>query len=367
MAKHTKKKSKKRYGALILILCMILYAMLFFTAAAYGLEYLWGVLEAYEGSRTHIAINSYMEKVDAEYICDRSEALIDQIDHHIQSEESCRQVIRDFLKDGISYAKKTSQCTDTKQVYVLRSGGRVIGQFEMEAIGEPVHGFTPWQITGDSFDLSFLLTGTVSTLAPHDYPVYVNGALLTEDYIIQTDIHYEVLSDFYEDYTAPYMVTYEAGPCLGDISLQVTTPDGEPVTIDENTDVNIFLDNCTPDELTQLNTFVEEYIYHYVAFMANYYGNTQKNYNELVKYILPGTTLETRMDKSIEGLVWIYHTRIGIDQITINRAVALGDSKYLCDVSYTATLSGTDKTGGDIQLIIVQTGSGLKAETMLSY
>ncbi len=362
-----KKKHKKRYGALILILCMILYAAVFLAVTAYGLEYLWGVMEAYEGSRPHIAIDSYMAKLDGDYICDRSGAVIEQVDHSIQSEEDCRQVIRDFVKDGITYAKKSAQCTDTRQVYVLRSGKQVIGQFEMEAVGEPVHGFTPWKVTSDSFDLSFLLTGTVSTLAPSDYPVYVNGVRLTQEHITQTGIQYDVLSQFYADYTLPYMVTYEAGPCLGDISLQVTDPQGQPVTIDENTDVNTFLDNCTPEERTRLQSFVEEYIQHYVTFMANYSGNAELNYKRLADYILPGTTLQLRMKKSIEGLVWVHHTKIAIDDITIHHSVSLGDGKYICDISYSATLSGKTQTGGNIKLVIVQTDQGLKAETMYSY
>ncbi len=360
----TKMKHKKRHGRLILILCMILYAAVFLAVTAYGLEYLWGVMEAYEGSRPHIAIDSYMARLDGDYVCDRSGAVIGQVDHSIQSEEECRQVIRDFLKDGISYAKKSSQCTDTRQVYVLRSGKQVIGQFEMEAIGEPVHGFTPWKVTGDSFDLSFLLTGTVSTLAPSDYPVYVNGVRLTQDHITQTGIQYDVLSQFYADYTLPYLVKYQAGPCLGDISLQVTDPQGQPVTIDENTDVNGFLDNCAPEELTQLQSFVEEYVHHYVTFMSNCSGSTEYNYQKLANCILPGTTLRSRMEQSIEGLFWVRHTSMVIEDITIHHSVSLGDGKYICDLTYSALLSGKTRTGGNIQLVIVQTERGLKAETM---
>lgn len=361
------KKKKKHYGWVILLLCMILYAMVFLAVAAYGLEYLWDIMQAYEDSRPHIAIDSYMARLDADYVCDRSGGLIEQVDHSIQSEEESRQVIRDFLKDGFSYAKKSAQCTDTRQVFVLRSGETVIGGFEIEAIGEPAHGFTPWKVTADSFDLSLLLTGTVSTLAPSDYLVYVNGTRLTQEHITQTDIRYDALSEFYADYPLPYMVTYEAGPCLGDISLRVTDPKGHPVTIDENTDVNTFLDNCTSEEKSNLRGFTKEFIHRFVIFMSNCSDTAAYNYHRLSKYILPGTTLDSRMKEAIPGLKWIYHTSADIQKITINHCLSLGNGKYICDVSYSALLSGKKQTSGNIKLVIVQTEDGLKAETMLSY
>lgn len=368
-----KKKSKKRYGGLILTLCMILYAMIAFVGIAYGLEYLWGVMEAYESSRAYHAIDGYMEQLDADYVAERSQALVDQIDHHIQSEEECRDVIRSFVKDGITYAKKSKECTDTKQVFVLRSGGKVIGQFQIEMQGQATHGFTPWKVTGDSFDLSFLITATVSTLAPHNYPVYVNGSELTDSYITETDIRYELLEDFYDEYTLPYMVTYEAGPCLGEISLEVKDTAGNPVVIDENTDRNTFLDNCTADEKTRLDAFIDTYINRYVAFMSNYGSNTNYNLSQLQKYIVDGTTLEHRMNKSTEGLSFVHTSRIVIDQININHKVAIGDGRYICDIDYSATLDtnvgnkGTITTGGQFFLIVVESENGLLAETMVSY
>ena len=311
-----------------------------------------------------------MPTVTGDYICDKSTELIEQIDRNIQTEEECRQVIKDAVSGGITYAKKVSECTDNRLVYVLRSGGKVIGEFVMEPKGETVHGYTPWAVTSDSFDLSFLISDTVSTTVPYDYPVYVNGNALDSDYITKTDIRFDELKEFYNNYSLPYMVTYEAGPCLGQIQLTVTDPDGGEVTVDENTDVNTFLDNCTDSEKEALDDFIDTYVRRYVTFTSNVNDDREGNYNRLVAYMVPGSTLADRMQQAIKGLKYAASKSDKIVSITIHHYVNIGDGKYMCDVTYlvdTTGHKGTVRTTNNIKVIITETAKGLKAESMTSY
>lgn len=364
------KKQKKKTGGLGFVFGMLIYAAIVLALVIYGLNFFWDYMAAYEASRPYIAVDAYMELVTDEYVCDRSAELIGQIDHNIQSEEACRQAIRDAVSEGITCAKKTSECTEDRMVYVLRSGKQVIGSFVMEQRGETVHGFTPWAVVEDSFDLSYLITGTVSTTAPSHYPVYVNGNLLTEEYVTESGIEFAELEEFYGDYELPTMSTYVAGPCLGEINLTVTDPDGNEVVIDEQTDMNVFINNCTEDEIEALDTFTEAYIRRYVTFTSSVNDSRYENYADLVAYMVPDSKLAERMFDAIDGLYYAQSYADKIVSITINHRVNISDGRYMCDVTYvvdTTGRAGVVQTINNVKIIIVETNDGLKAEAMTSY
>ena len=221
-----------------------------------------------------------------------------------------------------------------------------------------------------SFDLSYLITGTVSTTAPSHYPVYVNGNLLTEEYVTESSIEFAELEEFYGDYELPTMSIYVAGPCLGEINLTVTDPNGNEVVIDEQTDMNVFINNCTEEEVKALDTFTEAYIRSYVKFTSSVDGSNYENYANLTTYMVPNGKLAERMFDAIDGLYYAQSYADKIVSITINHRVNIGDGRYMCDVTYvvdTTGRAGVVQTTNNVKIIIVETNDGLKAEAMTSY
>lgn len=365
MAKHTKKK-----GTLIFVICMLVYALVFLCFTAWGLGYFWDFIDAYEISRPKNTIDAYMEQLTPEYIADQCADLIAQVDHNIQSEESCREVITGAVSEGVTYAKKVVECTDTKLVYILRSGGKIIGQVQLEPLWQESFGFTPWEVTADSFDLSFLLTDTVSTIAPHDYPVRVNGVVLDGRYITETGIPYSALEEFSEEIELPYMVSYTAGPCLGSISLQVTDPEGTAVTIDEDTDMNTFLTACTEQEQKALNAFNQQFIKRYVGLLTSKYNTRYDNYDALLPYMNPGSDLASRTKNALEGLAFGRSNLDQVTSITTNKSIRLDENRYVCDITYVVNslrYVGWVQSTTNVKVIIVNTDDGLKADTLITY
>ena len=79
---------------------------------------------------------------------------------------------------------------------MLRSGGKVIGQVELVPQGETRYCFTPWVVSGDSFDLSFLVGSTDTIPVDHTMQVYAGSALMDEGYVTETDLKYDAVEDF---------------------------------------------------------------------------------------------------------------------------------------------------------------------------
>lgn len=369
-----KKKQHKKRSFLWFVLGMVIYAAVILGAAYYGLKQLWGFLEAYEASRDYHAIDAYMEQLTPEHICDTQSELIAQIDHNIQSEDECRQVLLGALTEKITYARKASDCTETKQVYVLRSGKQVIGSFTIAAQEEDSYGFTPWEFSEESFDLSFLIGQSVSATAPMDYPVFVNGIQLDDSYVTdQTSEQIEFLEDYYEDYDLPvfYTKTYEAGPILGELSIQVTDPEGNAYVFDEASfDKDSLAENCVFNEIHELNLFIPEFLHRYIVFAGCANDNRYANYAYVTELVVPGSNLAKRMLEALDGMQYAQSRGDELEDAIIHHLVRLEEGRYLCDVTYLVNTIGNEgkvQTTNNAHIIIVRKNGNLLVESLIAY
>lgn len=371
MGKYEKKKPQKQRKGWGFAIFMILYALVVLAAAAWGLSKFWDYMDAYEHSRIKNTMDAYMEEVTPQYVCDRSGDLIDSIDHYLQSEEDCKQVILDFLSGGITYARKTSECTDTCTVYVLRSGGKVIGQVELVPQDEARYGFTPWVVKGDSFDLSFLIGSPATITVDHTMQVYAGSVLLDNSYVTETGLEYEAVEDFYGELELPYKLSYTAGPILGQTVLHAMDADGNILTITQESDLDPYLNNCTEAVHAELDAFNQDFTNRYVRYLTSRKDNRQHNYEQLMSLLVDGSSLEMRVSNAYEGLEFGQSQSDTIVRFSSNHIIDLGNDKYLCDITYEVDSLGRDgelhRSVNNAWLFLVRTDSGLKAERLLSY
>lgn len=353
-----------------LLLGMVIYAVIFLGILAAGLKYFWSFMAAYETSRPANTIEAYAAQLTSEDICDACGDLIAQVDPNLQTEEECRQVILEAVSGGVTYAKKTSESTDTQMVYVLRCGSHVIGSVTMTNTEVDEYGFARWQIAEERFDLSFLLGEPVSVTVPSEFAVLVNGKQLDSGYITQEDIHYPVLEAFYDDYTLPAMVTYQAGAMLGSVETVVLDGAGERVVFEEDMDVNQLLNNCTEQEVKRLQSFGDAFLERYVAFTGSAHKSSEVNYAKLLGYVVNGSDLHNRMRMALDGLGWAQSNGDKLISITYNQFVNIGDGRYMCDATYEVDTSGREgvvRTTNNVRFIIVNTAGELRVEMLTSY
>ena len=348
-------------------LALVIYAVIFLGVTAFGLRSLWDYMDAYECSRPQNAVDAYAQQLTPEYICKACASMIEKVS--IQSKEARQKVVLDALMGEITCAKNASLSTDTTQVYMIMCGKQVIGSMEMQQQGESRFGFTPWVVTKDSFDLSYLLTETFSVTVPSNYPVYFFGTKLTENFITEDHIPYPALKEYYGSYSLPYMVTYTAGPFLGQPELLITDPAGTPVQIDENTDLSVFLNNCSPEEISALDAITDSFVHRYVDFISETKNDTMGNYQRLTQHLVPDGDLANRMYLALGGLNWVSDRNATVTALDIHRYVSIGDGRYFCDLSYEVTNktnAGESQSVNHIKVIYLKTESGLKAETMVN-
>lgn len=367
MAKNMKKKGFKRF-----FLCLLIYVVVFSGLVVWGLTEFWSFIDAYEVSRPSNAIEPFIQQLTKEQIAAGDPALLERIDHNIQSADACKQFILDSLTQDITYAQNVSESTDSQLVYMLLHGGKAIGKVTLKTDAADQYGFTPWKVAGTSYDFSYLIGSKASITVPHDFTVYCNGVALDSSYITQDNIPYPELKDYYRDHKPPYMVTYTVDPILGEILLTTKDRDGNDVTVDENTDLTVYMNNCSNTEQQAIDRLLKAFLHSYVAFTSNQGGkeNTSTNYKDLLTYLVPEGDMAKRMYQALDGLGWARNTNSSITDIRQNRTVALGDGRYLCDVTYTveSQLYRDDPvTVNNAKIIMVELSGKLYVESLLVY
>lgn len=350
---------------------MILYALVFSFIAGTGLFVFWRFIDAYEQSRPLNAVKAYIDQLTPEQMCEKSSALLSQLDHNIQSEAEGRDIILSSVSEDISYAKKGKESTLERQVYVLRNGEQVIGEFTIIQGEAGRFGFTNWCVSESSFDFSYLLSEPISVTVPSDFEVFINGTLLDESYISQKDIPYKALEPFYDDFVLPTLVTYTADSFLGSLSFDVQDREGNVVLLEENMDLSVLLPICSPEDEARLTTFTNHFLSAYVIYTGGANGmSPAHNYYILYDYLIPKSALANRLYTAIDGLRYAQSNGDNICSVDIHQLAVLEENRFYCDVTYIVETFGREgavQTTNNLKLIILETDDGLKVEAMTRY
>ena len=344
-----------------------IYAAVALVLIGIGLSCFWDFLSAYEVSRPGHTVDSYMETLNARHILDLAgEDLLAQVDGRLGDGETYKAQVLAALAGKYTCARNISRSTDQTQVYALRLGSQVIGSVQMEQVGQSHWNFTPWAVTGEEFDLSFLLGEKVSVTIPQDYTVLVNGISLPQDCVVEEAIPYPQLAEFAGDYDLPTMVRYEAGPFLGEATVTILDGAGEPVDLE--THAEIFLENCDQGEREKVEKAVEAFIKCYVDFTSCAGEGPIAMLEELNKLMVPRGELARRMRGALDGLYWVTDRHASVSALEVSQVSRLAEDLYFCDVTYTVDtrdITGQVQVESHIKLMFRQTGSGLLAEAMV--
>lgn len=365
MADTKKSKSFRRF-----FLGMLIYGIVFLVIAAVGLGFFWKFIEAYELSRPKTAVDEYTQMLRPENLLGDLDAVLDQVDTNLQSRESCEQWIRETVAGPFRYAKKSRESSAERQVYAFYSGDQLIGEAVFAPLGEASFGFTQWVLESESFDLSYLIREPVSVTVPQSYQVSVNGTVLDETYITQSDIPFTDLQEFHGDIPMCTMVTYTTGRVLGQPEILICNESGEPVTITDDTDMNGFIPVCSEEYRAELNDLVDIFLSRYAAFTGSSNRAPEASYMRLVKLLVPNGELAERLKTALDGLQFAQSYGDTVLEYQINHMYHISEGRYMCDVTYvlqTYGKKGAVQTINNMKLIYLETSEGLKVEAMTLY
>lgn len=367
------KKSGRFYFLFLLVYILIVLGVI-----AFFMTKVWGFAEEYEAARPAHTMDAYVEDLNQNLWNDQVAQAIADMPHEVQSDEECAQVVKNMLSAGISYARTASTGSADSINYALRCGDKVIGKvtlIEDSSLADQVkYDMLPWIVSSEEFDFTGLYS-SVEVTVPKSYTVMLNGTALGSEYIIEDNIQFDLLKDYYSSYPKlPVMVTYRYEHIIGELEPVILDDHGNEVLLDESRGQEQFLNNCSDAELAKLTDFTERFAERYQSYNAGIGDDPATVYvNRLAGYIMPGSDLEFRMKAAQDGLGWAHTNSINIEYTILNSAVSFGEGVYLCDYSSAFTtkgINGTQDFENNIKMIVIdKTGdmSDLRVAEMSMY
>ena len=371
-------EKKKRRSALFYALFLLVYILAVLGVIAFLMTKVWDFAEEYEASRPVHTMDAYVEDLNKNLWNDQVAQTIAEMPHEMQSDEDCAQVVKDMLSAGITYVRAASSGSVNTINYAIRCGDKVIGKVSLAEdstkADQVEYGMLPWIVSSEEFDFNGLYS-SVEVTVPKSYTVKLNGNVLGSEYIIEDNIQFELLKDYYSAYpNLPVMVTYRFEHIIGELEPVILDGSGNEAQIDESRGEEQFLNYCSGDELAKLTDFTVRFAERYQSYNAGIGGDPAYVYNtRLASYIMSGSDLEFRMKAAQDGLSWAHTSSITIQYTTLNSAVSFGGGVYLCDFSsaFTTTgINGTQDFENNIKMIVVdKTGnmSDLRVAEMSQY
>lgn len=325
MRKFSKSAIKywKILGLYAASLCLIIFI---------ALSVLWSYAKAYEGAIVDSALATYLEQVNKNHWNDNMQAAAVKLENDFMSGNECASYIKETIIEDIS-SKKSSSSSLTNQVYDLYEGKQIIGQVSLiqDDSQKAKFNLIPWKVTSQEFNFDYLVKD-IDVSIPAKYTVELNGVEIPDKYIVEKDIHYDVLDKYYAEYKGlPTKVNYKIEGYVGNYDLKYFDENGEEVKIDPLQGDSQFIDPCGDEILVELETFANSFVEAYY----NYFGtsNADKYYPELKEYVKTNSDLRDRMDQALSDRSWIHTYTNVYSNKSFNSAFALASDFYVINYS----------------------------------
>ena len=228
----------------------------------------------------------------------------------------------------------------------------------------------PWKLYKEEFDFTGLYS-SVEAVVPRTFSVWLNGVELGDEYIIEDNIHYDVLKDYYDEFEGlPTKVRYRFDHCIGKLEPVIKDENGNDFVIDPNKDDSQFIKPCDESELARLSKFAAAFVDRYLTYTSGAVDPSY-GYQRLVPYLKLGADLDTRMKEAMDGLSWAHTASVRVNSTVLNNATAIGDGFYICDITANATTfvpgKGEVEDTSNMRVIVVDTNDDIRAISLELY
>ena len=372
MATKTKRK-KKGSGAVwtaIYVVILVLWILFLAACCMYVLKEVWNYASVYDQTQIDPVIAEYFDRLQTNMWSDGMDALVSTMPHPTKTDAEVKEMIQAKLRENtLSYSVKPGFARSDSVTYNLFCGSNIIGEVVLKQdttnnlvrdidLPSAVVGVLakmgvaiqpelyPWKVAGESFDFDELgLYSSVRVTVPENFSVQVDGVTLGPEYIVETGIKYDNLTNLYYEYEGlPTKVTYKLEEGMGDSEVVVFDENGNVFQIDENAGDAQFMKQLDEGTTYGLTDFINNF--------ANYFLQMRSNtiepmyaYQQLLPYIKTGTEMDNRLKQSMID-TWSHNSYYQFNGSEILRAYEFRDQLVI--VEFHAEASAQQPAGPNV-------------------
>lgn len=370
---------EKKTGSVLYWLFLFLYTAALLVVVFFGLKILWDFAIVFEDSGSEKVIEAYTENLQKNFLDEGVLNTLVQMPHEYQTDEEVSEYVKQMFSGPIEYYDAGTDSDSDTKTYMLVCDNKCFGTVTLvkDATKEArysVYGYElplpwdlrPWIVSDEEFDFNGLYS-SIQVTVPSTYTVLLNGKALTLDYIVERDIKFDSLKNYYEDVpNLPTKVKYEYDNIIGNIEPVIQNESGEVIVIDPEKDDSQFIEPCGGDQLTRLDAFCSKFTYEYLRYISGI--NKGAGYGNLAPYLQSGSKLEKYMQDNQDGLSWAHTSSFNLDSYSLQGAINLGAGYYVCSIvadttTYTSG-QGEVKNTNELNVLVYDTGSDIRAVAM---
>ena len=335
----------------IYVVILILWILFLCACGLYVLNEVWEYASVYDQTQIDPVIEDYFNRLQTNMWTDGMDVLVRTMPHPTKTDAEVKELIQTTLRQNpLSYAVKPGFARSDSVTYNILCGANIIGEVilthdttvnlvkdidlpsavvgvlaKMGVAIQPE--LYPWKVAGESYDFAELgLYSSVRVTVPENYRVEVDGVTLGPEYIIETGIKYDNLTNLYYEYEGlPTKVTYKQ------------------------------LDEATRLSYTDfINGFADKFL-----LMRSNTIEPMYAYSQLQPYIKQGTDMDNRLQQSMID-TWSHNSYYQFNGSQILRAYEFVNQLIIIEFHAEASAqqpAGPNEISSDFRAVI-ETTSG---------
>ena len=384
------KRRKSNIGTAVYVVILTLWTLAIAAVCLYIISQVWAYASVYDETQVQPVIEDYVANLRENLWDDSIAATVEAMPHPAQSNEEVRELVREILTtDEISYSEKAGAIRSDSITYYLLCGENAFGEVTLtedtsrnlvENVNLPgaVVGalakmgvsispeLYPWKVSEESFDFSGLYS-SVRVTAPSTYKVTINGLTLGEEYIVERDIHFDNLENYYYRYSGlPTKVTYEFDNIMGHIEPVIYNEAGNVFTYDPDRDDSQYMTEVDGSTMETIRAHIDAFSDAYLKLSAST-GDPVGALAEVRQYIEEGGEMDNSLQQILEIGDWSHNSYYQYKGSEVKSAYSIGGDCYVVDYVARATVNqpaGTVDLERNLRSIVDASGEKIITATI---
>ena len=389
MAK-TRRSGASAAGTALYIVILVLLIVVMAAGGLYILKQVWTYASVYDETQAEPVIEAYVSHLRETVWDDSIAETVKAMPHQMQTDEEVGTLVKEMLlNDELTYELKPGATRTDSMTYNLLCGGNVFGEVTLVQdtsrnlvedvnLPEQVVGVLAkigvaiqpelysWKVGNETFDFTGLYS-SVTVTVPESYRVTLNGVTLSEEYITERDIHYDVLDSYYYMYEdLPCKVTYQFDNIMGHLEPVIYDENDNVFVIDETKDDSQFLQPVDTPTLERIEDFIDVFSDKYLQMSANTLDPNMA-FNELLPYLEQGSEFEKRMRQAATTDSWSHNSYYQYNGSEVLSAVKLGENFYVVEFNASGQANqpaGVNEITRNLRAIVDDSGEQMVAVTI---
>jgi len=195
--------------------------------------------------------------------------------------------------------------------------------------------------SGNEYTYPLVIEETLSysITAPKEAKVYINGILLTSEYIKSSEAYYAGYESLTGYTQMPSLNRYAVDNLFSEPNVECYGEDGvalEKIVEADSTEISYRYGESSLLKATH-EQYVLDFAKVYINFTTNATGDIWGYFPVLNAYLIQSSVLQTRLKSAIPSLYWVMGSTIEYNYLRITEFRPISETCFTCQMSFSAT------------------------------